>query len=622
MALLVLAVVELAGAALLLAACLRLPSVTAFGLAVYVLASAIVIGLTEVLSLASLVRPAGYLVGETVLLAGAVALWSRLGRPRPSLPRLDWLRLRHHPVLVFLLAVVGGALAYQLFLVLATPPDNWDSMSYHLSRAAAWYQQHRVGYIANVHNPNENGLQPNAEIEILYTFAFLARDTLAAVPQFLAELATLGAVFGMSRRLGAGRAAALFATLLTATLTEVALQAVTTQNDLLVASFVAVAAFFALGRSEAEVALAGAAIGLAIGTKLTAVFALPVLALVLLVTLPRRRLLEAGVYAVLGFALLGFYGYGLNVANTGSPIYDPATGPGVVRPQLSVDGTVSSIARVLYRFGDLSGYHPPAGLLTSLGNAGEHVFSALRIPPNPPGTTLTAFSFVPNAFAEESLSFFGPLGLLLLLPLAVFFLVTWDPRRPRPARGALALSLLVYIVGIALTNRYNVWLGRYLLAPVALTMPLCAVLYRRRVLAAPLAVAGALTLGLAMAYDYGKPTGLDGRKSVWSLSRVDAQTVDRPWVAEAIEGIEKRVPESATVGVVFDRDDWDYPLYGPNLTRRLVYLPPGPAGLALAEGRGLRWIVYGENQPVPSLAQPWRAIGFGTSGWTLVERPS
>jgi hypothetical protein len=84
----------------------------------------------------SAVGVAGYALGEVVLLAASLGVWLRRGRPRPPRPHLD-LRAaaRRHPILTALATVVGGAMAYQLFIVIATPPNNWDSMSYHLPRA-------------------------------------------------------------------------------------------------------------------------------------------------------------------------------------------------------------------------------------------------------------------------------------------------------------------------------------------------------------------------------------------------------------------------------------------------------------------------------------------------------
>lgn len=95
---------------------------------------------------------------------------------------------------------------------------------------------------------------------MLYTFAFAGRDTVAAAPQLFAELASLAAVYGIATRLGLSRPASAFAALLTATLSQVAIQSVTTQNDLLTASFLAIALYFVLGKSTPELALAGLAL--------------------------------------------------------------------------------------------------------------------------------------------------------------------------------------------------------------------------------------------------------------------------------------------------------------------------------------------------------------------------
>ena len=77
---------------------------------------------------------------------------------------------------------------------------------------------------------------------------FLGRALLAALPQLLAGLATAASVYVIAQRLGRGVRASAFAALLFPTLTVVALESVTTQNDLVEASFVAAAVAFAASR--------------------------------------------------------------------------------------------------------------------------------------------------------------------------------------------------------------------------------------------------------------------------------------------------------------------------------------------------------------------------------------
>ena len=200
--------------------------------------------------------------------------------------------------------MIGAAVCYQAFLVLSTPPNTWDSLAYHLARAAEWYQRGAVEYYPT-HSASVNATQPNAEMLILYTFGFVGRDTVAAAPQLLAELAALVAVYGVAIRLGFSRAPAAFAALLTGTLSQVFLQSVATQNDLLVASFLATALYFVLGRVTPELALAGLALGLAVGTKANAVLGVPLLLLAAVLVHNRKHVLRAVGFACAGLCLRG-----------------------------------------------------------------------------------------------------------------------------------------------------------------------------------------------------------------------------------------------------------------------------------------------------------------------------
>jgi Glycosyltransferase family 87 len=245
-------------------------------LAAYVAAVAEVALLTTVLSPIRAVTRTGLVLGQLVLLVAAFGAWWLRGRPRPHAAVRDAARsIVREPVALLLLSVCAAALTYELVLVLGAPPNNWDSLTYHLTRAAAWAQHGGVYWVSGAPTDRINEFQPLAEQEILYLFVVTGSDTLFALPQFAAQLATLVAVYGIARRLGHGPAAAASAAGLFGTLTLVALEATTGQNDLVAASLPAAAAVFLLGRSRQEVLLPGAAVGLAVGVKLTTLFVLP-----------------------------------------------------------------------------------------------------------------------------------------------------------------------------------------------------------------------------------------------------------------------------------------------------------------------------------------------------------
>ncbi|HVW19108.1 MAG TPA: hypothetical protein VHB30_12755, partial [Solirubrobacteraceae bacterium] len=128
------AVAAIGGAALL-----RIRGRAWFALAALVLGAGDVVLCSTLVSLFhGLTRP-GILLALLVVAAAVAAAWLRAGRPhaawtgRIGLPARPW-ELRG----VGLAAVVLAALALlvNLYLLMRVAPSNWDSMTYHLSRAA------------------------------------------------------------------------------------------------------------------------------------------------------------------------------------------------------------------------------------------------------------------------------------------------------------------------------------------------------------------------------------------------------------------------------------------------------------------------------------------------------
>jgi hypothetical protein len=607
----------LAGAAvaatgLLVASSLRLPSTLEFLVGWWLVVCAEVVASSELLSLVHGIRPLGYALVAGVALVLALGTWLRLGGPLPPLPSRSDLRLG--PLSAVLAAAVLAAFGYELFVVAATPPNNWDSMHYHLARVAAWHAQGSLGYVPT-HNGIENAYPQNAELLVLWTIVFLGRDVLAALPQLLAGLATAASVYVIARRLRQGPRGAAFAALLFPTLTIVALESVTTQNDLVEASFVAGAVALGLGEGRATAALAGIALGLAAGTKLTFLYAVAPLVAIGLLALPRRRLAGVAAAAVAGFLLFGAYAYLQNVVETGRP-QGRAEQLRTDRPAITAIGTISTVFRATYRLIDLSGFHVPVRFTEHVSGAAKAVFDGLGIPANPPESTKKGtfqFSYDVNATASEDSSAFGPLGFLLLVPLSLGVLGAWALRRTDRVLGAFALALPLYLVALALGTRWNLYVDRFLVTPAALTLPLAPLVLRRSVLLrAAVAAVAVAALAVALAYDTSKPTGLGGTTPVWSLSRPAAQSIRWPELRPVLEAVSARVPAKARLGVDLGPLDWEYPLWGPRLERRLVWLPEQPA-------TGLDWVVLGTGV---SLRPPgsWCAQRFSGTHWTLLHR--
>src|SRR5438046_547892 len=98
-------------------------------------------------------------------------------------------RYRSGAVLPLALGAVlaAAAAALQLVVGVTTAPSNWDSMTYHLSRAAYWLQQ---GSIAHYDGASIRQLAspPNAEILFAWTMSLAGDDSFVTVIQWLALL--------------------------------------------------------------------------------------------------------------------------------------------------------------------------------------------------------------------------------------------------------------------------------------------------------------------------------------------------------------------------------------------------------------------------------------------------
>jgi hypothetical protein len=515
-------------------------------------------------------------------------------------------------------------------LVLGAPPNNWDSLTYHLTRAAAWKQHGGVYWEPNAPTDRINEFQPLAEQGILFLFVVGGSGALFALPQFVAQLATLAAVYLIARRLGHGPAAAAGAAGLFGTFTLVALEATTAQNDLVAASLPAAAAAFLLGTGRREVLLAGVAVGLAVGVKLTTVFALPTLVLLALVR-GRRTLVQFGVAAAAAFVALGMWGFVRNLAETGHVL---GNGGGRVEhtPETSVVGALSTAFRASYRLLDLSGFDNwmiwalalsgvgaafgmviaywgrrsaravaasalavalplllPAVVL-ALAGASHGVAEAVRLPTDRQGNTSSSFFWEVNRDVNEDESAFGPIGVVVI-GASLVTLAAAARRLVDRRELALALALPISIVGVAVTMNYSPWLSRFLLVPVALTTPLLAgVLLRRRGTAIAIALVAALTVGLAHTRNILKP--LDGDVLPWRMTQ--AQAVDLPWlagVAESDRALDRLAPGSACIGALVGRDDPSYLLFGDGLRRHVTFLTV-PGEWQRAEREGMSQIVF------------------------------
>jgi len=619
----------------LLTACLRLCGAIDFLLAFYLVAFTLVVVIELLLSPGHDLTQTWLLAVLAVVTLAAAGVWIALRRPSPPPfePALAAFREAVRDPLVLVLAVaVLGAFGYVAALIVGTAPNDYDALWYHLARAAFWKQQHAIAYIAGANDARLNGFPPNAEIAASFTMILGRTERFAGFVQLAALLATMVAVAGIARRIGLPVRQAMFGALLFATLPVVILQSATALNDLVFGAFLACCAYFLFTWRPVTLALAALALGLALGTKFTALLALPLLAILGAFAHPRRRWPALVLVGVSGI-VLGSYWYLLNVAKThhiNGQVAEAKTattiGHGNTR---SVGGTVAHIMRLVIDAVDPSGaigrdrflYLVVAGLILALGlRVRGRVGTGLVVGAAALAALPLAFRWIDHEllhayqklwvhFDRRDLAFlgfdkhltraspfqswYGALGLVLVIAC---FVLAWIGRRrgslPRVV-WVLALAPLIWLVLQSITTFYSLWDGRYVVFAVALGATLWGLALAIRPLA--WAATGIAVVGLALAlvhYDE-KPSGVDvlggsAPTSVWDLSR--AQVLGRflqPGERAVVAALERRAHKGDTVALAIHREDVSYPYFGERLDRRVVFdsTAPGSDWIVAAPGR-------------------------------------
>jgi hypothetical protein len=660
------ALVLLGTSGLLFVSLLRLGSATATLLGAYAIAWVELTVVALALSVPRDLTRTTCLVGLAACVVLAFGSWLAAARP-PVLPVARLARLTREtladPLLAALAIGLLLALIYVVILGIATPQVDSDSLAYHLPRAAFWKQQHAVAYISGHVDSRENANPPVAEIGVLLSMFAARSDRFVWLPQFAALLACGLAVLGIGRRLRLEPREAMLGALLFLSLPVSLMQAATALNDVVVASFVLVATYFAVGNTRRELGLAFVGMALALGTKVSAFFALPLLAVLVVCTKPRSRwggIGLAGSCAVLvggGWYLLnrvetGSFAGGLFFATRSSmtalpPSYDGHGltlqrffSPGVIAwgivdapGAVGRDALLFAVAAVLvaatlalaaWRRRSTRGLRLAAlaGALALLPQLLPAV-SYLMIHGWQKVWTLAGrndVAYIDTArnitMSSPGYSWFGPLGFLLGVVSAGFVLRELRRRGVGRLGTLFVLAPLAWLVTVGWLLSYSEFDGRYLIVPVGLAAACWGVLFRfRAVTAASVAVALA-TMLLALVHFQEKPPGIHLLEplsgSVWHASRAYAQTGPGD-EGRVIAFLDRNIPSDAVVALPAKPDFLTYPFFGPAISRTVLFGLPTPERRADA-------IVFVHGPPPVACRTCWTVAARFPSGWGVLRR--
>ncbi|MEU0547278.1 hypothetical protein [Micromonospora sp. NPDC005979] len=565
---------------------------------------------------------------------------------------------------------IGGLVLLELLIALLAEPNNFDSQTYHLPKVEHWVAQGDLDFWPTaIHR--QVTIPPGAEYLLLHLRLLTGGDALHNLVQWAAGVLCLLVAARITAQLGGGRRAQLITTFVLASTPMVALQATSTQTDLVCAAWVACAATLALDGLRRRTGW-GTVLGLGAATGLTAVTKtsglIAVGPLLVLWGLAQLRLAlaarpsaaePAGRAASVGAS-----------AGRARPVFRVVTGSALI---MAVAALVVGpfLARVTAEFGHPLGpprlresipmeRHDPASILVNALRIGHTAFDtpvaplrtagadaiivgaeAIGVDPQDRAITFGREVFpVPAWYPDEDRVAFPIAGSVALLGALVALV---RPRRIDPAQaGPLRAYAVVVLAAVLLHTsmiKWQPWGNRLILYALVLAVPLAGLWLdallrrhadrtpepadpgRRRRSVAAVAVVVLATSALAgvLALSYGFPRRLVGSGSVFTTSDWDTRFLRRPEWADEFRWAAAAVRESGAhrIGLVERNDDWEYPWWlllrqpdgsSPDLVSLQSVLPERPP----ADPASVDAIVCTGSQPTCAELVP--------AGWRLEFR--
>jgi hypothetical protein len=190
----------------------------------------------------------------------------------------SWIRLQNSSFLSPFLTFSGiGILTVLLTLgvvALTAPPNNWDSMTYHMSRVMNWIQNQNLAHYPT-HTPRQLDQPPWSGFAVMHLQLLSDSDRFANMVQWFSLLGSTVGVSLIAKELGASLIGQMLSSVVCVTTPMAILQASTTQTDLNVSFWLVCFTynFLLITHQKANlrtVSEAGVSLGLALLTKPTA----------------------------------------------------------------------------------------------------------------------------------------------------------------------------------------------------------------------------------------------------------------------------------------------------------------------------------------------------------------
>lgn len=500
-----------------------------------------------------------------------------------------WLSLQ-----AFLNSIKGKVAFYILITLLLlvfiqgiiNPPNNWDSMTYHLARIVTWIGQQSLDHFPT-HITRQVYQPPFAEFIILHVNELSGSDYFANLVQFFFLLLSLPVLLSLLDEIGIKNCPTWLVAMLLFTIPNVVLQASSTQNDIVVSFFILSATGFAI-KSFREDNITdyfyfGISVGLAMLTKGTAyIYLAPIILMfgfAIILKIFKSHKFSSISYAIMA-ALIAI------ALNTGQFYRNQQLSGNILgiseRENNRYINQTMDTEVLVSNFIKNASLHLGPYPLSRISKAGVmRLHEYLGLNADDPGTNWLGGPFLgASDFPSHEDTAANPFHFLLIFISIVFIVILWLRRRVK-MNWEIFILLLIVIAQMLLFSgylRWQPWHSRLHAAGFMLCIPLiiytCQIstLFARLVKTVVPVILGYAFL--VILFNSSRPY-MSVPPFTRDISVLDSRDrkfyANKPFLFDEYEAIKGEITQRdfKNVGLILDREDWEYPLFRDVYTRPL-----------------------------------------------------
>lgn len=476
----------------------------------------------------------------------------------PKVPRFEILSLFG---VAFIVISVG-------LIALVAPPNNWDSMTYHMSRVVHWVQNQSIAfYPTNILRQLHQN--PWAEFTIMHFQILSGGDRFANLIQWFSMIGAVSGVSLIAKELGANLRGQIFAAVVSATIPMGILQASSTQNDYVVSLWLVCFVYYIVllivkERTSLTQSLgAGSSLGLAILTKGTAyIFAFPFL---VWFVLSRQKILRRETWKP--FLIIAFVSLTINLGHYARnwDLYGSPLGPGQESPsgEYKYVNDVFTVPSVISNISRNVGLHigTPIRRVNAVTERGIHLLhTLLGVDINDPRTTWTGTEFHIRPLSNHEDTAGNPAHFVLIVVSVAVFLISKQLRASRNL-GKYSIAVTVAFLLFTLCIKWTPWHSRLHLPLFIFWSPFIAIVlstFPNHKIANSIAVVLILSALPWVLNNRSRP--LIAHSNIFNTSRINQYFSNRPELKGPYIGATNflKSQRCSHIGLSLGPNDWEY----------------------------------------------------------------